>query len=106
MAFSVKVYKSSQVYSVPNTWNANAFKSGSIGLSQPSVLDLDKSDEPFSAKIVKICDILGIKLRPPGSYFLPEGTEESNVGRYGPREEWAVRWLLKSFQSADLHPGR
>lgn len=86
--------------------NANASKSGTVGPSQRSVLDLDKSNEPFSAKIVQAYDILGIKPRPPGSYFLSEDTEESNIGRYGPREEWAVRWLLKNIQSADLQPGR
>lgn len=86
--------------------NANAFKSSTVRLSRPSVLDLDKSNEPFSTKIVEVCNVLDIKLRPPGLYFLPKSTEESNVGKYGPREEWALRWLLKNFQSADWQPGR
>lgn len=54
---------------------------------------------------MEACDILRIKFEPPGSYFLSRDTEVLNARKYGPREEWALRWLLKNFQSADVEPG-
>ncbi|MCJ1462635.1 hypothetical protein MMC07_001237 [Pseudocyphellaria aurata] len=84
---------------------ASSAKSGTIRRSQRSVLDLDRGSEPFPAKVAEVCDILGIELRPPGLYLLLDDTQKLNVGKYGPREEWALRWLLKNFQSTDLQPG-
>lgn len=97
-------------HSKTQSWNgnlkANWDKSVTRGFSHRSILNLDKSDEPFSIQIAVACDILGINLKEPSSYLLSDVEQQEDQTTYGPQEEWTLRWLLKNLQSTDLQPAR
>lgn len=92
------------------SWNgnlkANWDKSVTRGLSHRSILNLDKSDGPFSLQIAEACDILGIDLKEPSTYLLSDVEQVQDTSIYGPQEECTLRWLLKNLQSVELQPAR
>lgn len=69
---------------------------------QQSILTLDKCDETFPLLISRACKILEIDLDEEpeqavdGSKSYHHATTSSD-----PRPEWALKWLLKKFESAD-----
>lgn len=72
-----------------------------------SVLEVDKSTETFSSQVKEICQILGIGLEVPKySFFFDENFGQQHPNYRGPREEWALRWLLKKLHAANLEHGR
>ena len=87
-------------------FSANHVKPSSNGPSQRSILSLDKSDAPFSTLIDEACDFLDIQLEEDGITLLYD-MEKLDV-RVGsdPRVDWALRWLLKNLQTAEVRPGR
>ncbi|KAL8826819.1 MAG: hypothetical protein Q9170_007260 [Blastenia crenularia] len=62
-----------------------------------NILSLDKSTEPLSVQIDKACKILGVQSPSPSHVYQPIPSEGA---RYGPREEWTLRWLLKKLEGA------
>ncbi|KAL8815983.1 MAG: hypothetical protein Q9223_004941 [Gallowayella weberi] len=59
-----------------------------------NILLLDKSTQPLALQIREACKILGIQL--PAAAETSHQQERST--RAGPREEWALRWLLKKLE--------
>lgn len=72
------------------------------GKSPRSVRDVEKSSAPFKYQIAEICDILEIKLDVWSSETSWEDLHSSYPRNYGPREEWALRWLLKKLEAGTL----
>ncbi|KAL8714502.1 MAG: hypothetical protein Q9225_006550 [Loekoesia sp. 1 TL-2023] len=63
-----------------------------------NILSLDKSTDPLPTQIEEACNILEINLLPfehAAQAIKPE------YSRYGPREEWTLRWLLKKLEGAE-----
>ena len=84
----------------------NEVKHSSNRLSQRSILSLDKSDAPFSTLIDEACDFLDIRLEEDGITLLYDKSSlDIQVGT-DPRVDWALRWLLKNLQTAEVRPGR
>ena len=87
-------------------FSANDVKPSSNGPSQRSILSLDKSDAPFSTLIDEACDFLDIQLEEDGITLLYDKNKlDIEVGS-DPRVDWALRWLLKNLQTAEVRPGR
>ena len=84
--------------------HAHILKTGARRPVHRSILELDKSIEPFPTQIAEVCDILGIQLRKAD--LLSKDLGDSNIQNHGPREEWILRWLLKNLQCSDLQPSR
>ena len=92
--------------SSPQSLHANYVKHSSNGSSQRSILSLDKSDAPFSTLIDEACDFLDIQLEKDGITLLyDKNSLDVQVGT-DPRVDWALRWLLKNLQTAEVRPGR
>lgn len=104
MAPSTQVYIIRTLVILQSILPANTSKIGTGRPSHRSILELDKSNEPFPTQIAEICDILGIQLSKAD--LLSEDLGKLDVQRHGPREEWALRWLLKNLQCSDLQPSR
>ena len=85
---------------------ANEVKHSSNRLSQRSILSLDKSDAPFSTLIDEACDFLGIRLEEDGITLLYDKSSLNIEVGSDPRVDWALRWLLKNLQTAEVRPGR
>jgi len=81
-------------------------KSSKSQIIQRSILSLDNSNEPFQTQILDICEILGIQIDVKNQTSSLDQQEQQKITPYGLREEWALRWLLKKFQSDDIHLGR
>lgn len=85
---------------------ANHAKPSSNGPSQRSILSLDKSDAAFSTLIDEACDFLDIQLEKDGITLLYDRNNlDIQIGS-DPRVDWALRWLLKNLQTAEVRPGR
>lgn len=85
---------------------ANDVKPSSNGPAQRSILSLDKSDAPFSTLIDEACHFLDIQLEEDGITLLyDKDSLDIQVGS-DPRVDWALRWLLKNLQVAEVRPGR
>lgn len=68
-----------------------------------NILLLDKSTDPLGAQVDEACDILGISLSPSGHEPKPVGQVHC---RYGSREEWTLRWLLRKLEGAGCETQR
>jgi hypothetical protein len=65
-----------------------------------SVREIEKSGSPFKSQIADICEILGIKLEIWSSATTWKDLDSISPRNHGPREEWALRWLLKNLEAA------
>ena len=85
---------------------SNVWKSPRRQTARRSILILDKSSEPFRTQISDACTILGIRIEGKDRPLPSLQQVQEQIGSFDPREEWALRWLLKKLQSDDIHPGR
>lgn len=84
----------------------NILKSSKSHIIQRSILSLDNSNEPFQTQIHYVCEILDIQIDVKNQPSFLDEREQQKSTAYALREEWALRWLLKKFQSDDIHLGR
>ncbi len=85
---------------------ANNLQSDSNG--QLSILTVNKSTEPFPARIATVCRILGINTDVHWTDLL-ESVGEPLSYQYNasdPRAQWALKWLLKNLQPRDIELNR
>jgi len=85
---------------------ANASKPDGGGRPANSILNLDKSTEPWPVQLAKVTEILGIDI---GDDWEATLTRDGYTGKQvyavpDPRVDWALRWLLKNLQSAGDQP--
>ena len=87
---------------VPALSQANNLQTDSGG--QLSILAVNKSKEPFPARIDIVCRILGIRLDVDWTKLLRSGGEPLpyQYNASDPRPQWALRWLLKHLQPEDI----
>ena len=81
----------------------NFWKLPKTQTTRRSILTLDKSNEPIQIQIDEACDILGIRLNVQNQVVSFDQQDQQEITLCGPREEWALRWLLKKLQSDDIH---
>ena len=83
--------------------NANALKHA---LASNALIDrvkaLENSTDHLHIQICEVYDVLGLKADEcKRSYSSERSQIEAGLG-HGPREEWALRWLLKRFKATEV----
>jgi len=71
--------------------------------TQPSILTLDKSEEPFQTQVDLACTILNIDLELQWKSYISSGNygEEQRIHTSDPRPAHTLRWLLKKLQPGE-----
>lgn len=83
---------------------ASGISPPTVALPQQSILTLDKSDEPISVLISRACDVLEINLDEQWERIIDGGQQTQRpIKLSDPRPQWALKWLLKKLESAEIH---
>ncbi|MCJ1313851.1 hypothetical protein MMC25_007531 [Agyrium rufum] len=65
------------------------------------VTELERSTEPHGSQLRKALSIVGLDISSFGPNYTEDEDKEEKERGFGPREEWALRWLLKRMAEGE-----